>query len=354
MDKFTKIYEMMNNNQLDAFFLCNYEDRRYFTKFTGSNGYVFLTHQEKYLITDQRYTEQATNQADNFHVVTHLINPFETISKTLEKIKPSKIGYDSKQVTDYMLSKLKKSYDKVEWIPIFDVVLEIRSIKDEKELVDIKKAVELADDVMIEISKLIKPGVTEREIANQIEYLLRSVGSEGPSFGTIVAAGERASLPHAIVTDRVVKDGEYVLIDFGARYNGYMSDITRTIAVGKPNDYIQQIYKLVEEAIETTMNQIKPGLTCHEVDKLARDVFVKANVEQYSLRGLGHGVGLQIHEHPRIVLDNSQIIEEGMVFTVEPGLYIPNVGGVRLEDIVVVTSNGCEILTKTPRNLTVH
>jgi len=244
---------------------------------------------------------------------------------------------------------INKKIKNINWIPTEDVIKKIRAVKSEEEIKNIKKAVEIADKSMKKLLEVIKPNITEKEIKIKLEYILAQNGSERPAFGTIVTSGKRTSLAHGKATERKLKEEDLVLIDFGACHKGYMSDMTRTIILGERSEKIKEIYNYVLEALNKAIDFIEPGVTCKEVDKVARDVFKKYGLEKYSLRGLGHGVGLEIHEYPRVVMNNDDLIKENMVFTIEPGLYIPDTGGVRIEDIIVVRNNKCEVLTKTPR-----
>ncbi len=344
-----KLQEYIRKNGYDAFFVSSYENWRYFSGFTGSNAYLLITENQQLLVTDQRYTEQAEKQAQGFEIITHGLDPFETLQKVFSRLDLQKVAFESRKITDFQLRNLRKQLPEIDWQPTVDVGKNLRAVKDEAEIKSLIKAVDIADEALEGLLPFIKPGMTEKAVAVELEYLLAKSGSEPPAFGTIVASGLRSSLPHGKPTAKEIEKGDFIVIDFAGRWNGYMSDITRTIRVGEPRPDLVEIFGLVEKAIDTAIAGVKPGVDCNFLDKLARDVFVEADLEQYSLRGLGHGVGLEIHEYPRVVMDSKEIIQENMVFTVEPGLYLPEKGGVRLEDIVRVTANGCEILTRSPR-----
>lgn len=348
MQRIGGLKKYLKENKIQGFFVSSYENRRYFSGFTGSNGYLLITEEEQILITDQRYTEQGEQQAPGYTVVTHGLDPFKTIKKTLEGVGVESLGFESRHVTDFLLRNLKQNLPGIEWIPTVDVGKRMRAIKDEDEIVKLKRAVYLADEALKDVLPCIRPGVTEREVAIELEYRLARMGSEGPAFGTIVASGIRSSLPHGQPTGKVIEDGDMVVIDFAGRYEGYLSDITRTIWVGEPEKEMVKMYHLVEKALQAAKEGLRVGVTCGELDTLARDVFMEAGLEQYSLRGLGHGVGLEIHEYPRVVMDSEETIMSNMVFTIEPGLYVPEKGGVRLEDIVWVQETGYEVLTQAP------
>ncbi|WP_226679966.1 M24 family metallopeptidase [Sutcliffiella horikoshii] len=346
-----KLRKWLNENHCDAFFLNTVEDYRYFSGFTGSNCYLFVSKKDAILVTDQRYSQQIQEETEGYKIYIHEINPFTTLEKVMKFLEVSSIAYDGKKTSVSLLKTLRNLNDKVDWVYTEDVSLGIRQYKEPSEEAAIQRAAEIGDLAFKDLCQKIKPGMTEKQIAVELEYLLAKHGSEGPTFGTIVAAGDRSALPHATPTSRVVKENDMLLIDFGARFEGYMSDMTRTLWIGEPNVRMQEIYMVVLEALEKAIVAVSPGVTCHELDNVARKVFIEANLEEYSLRGLGHGVGLEIHEWPRVVMQQDTPIQKGHIFTIEPGLYIPELGGVRIEELVSVTKSGCKLLTGTPRTI---
>lgn len=346
-----KLLRWMQEENFDAFLMLSDANRRYFSGFTGSNGYLIITKNESILITDQRYTEQAAMQATGFTIVTHGIDPFVTCAEVLERVSPSRIGYETKRITDFHFREWQGLQSNIEWIPTEDVGMKLRAVKEPNEIELIKEAITIAEKAFLETMKWIRIGVTEREVMVELEYQMKKFGSEGIAFDTIVASGKRSSLPHGYPTDKRIESGDPIVIDFGAVYQGYMSDITRTIWVGEPDEKRQMIFDQVVEAQEAAISAIMPGMTCMEIDQVHREVFFKHEIENYSLRGLGHGVGLEIHEEPRVVMKNSGVIEENMIFTVEPGIYIPDFGGIRIEDMVLVTEKGASVLTSLPKRI---
>lgn len=351
LERIEKLKKIMQKNHFDAVFVNSYENRRYLSGFTGSNGYVLITSNDHSLITDQRYEVQANDQTVGFEIYIHGIDPYEMMKDIFSRKTIKTIGYEANSLTVQFFHNLQNSLPHMEWVPLSSEFYSMRRLKDEKELKLIKQAIEIADQSFHQLLPRIQPGMTEKEVAVELEYLIGKNGQDGPAFGTIVASDIRAALPHATPSSNVVKNDDFLLIDFGVKYKGYMSDMTRTIWIGSPNQELQQYDRIVHVALEEAIAAIKPGRTGHEIDAVARRVFQNEGLESYSLRGLGHGVGLAIHEHPRIVLNGKEVIEAGMVFTVEPGLYVPNKVGVRVEDIIHVTDGGCEILTKTPRHI---
>jgi len=344
-----KLQAWLQDHEVDAFLLLSDANRRYFTGFTGSNGVVIITKDRAILITDQRYTEQAIDQATDFEVVTHGIDPVETFRQVADALKIESIAYESKRITDDQLTSWKSLKKEWQWIPTKDVGMRLRAVKTESEIDLLKKSLAIAEKAFMEVVELIRPGITEREIKVELEYRMQKYGSEGVAFDTIVASGKRSSLPHGTPIDKKIQWGEPIVIDFGAVYGGYHSDLTRTIWVGDPDPDLYRIFEQVLEAQEKAIEAIVPGKTCMEIDGVHREIFTEYGIESYSLRGLGHGVGLEIHEEPRVVMKNDGIIEENMVFTVEPGIYIPEVGGIRTEDMVLVTEEGAKTLSVLPK-----
>ncbi|THF84564.1 M24 family metallopeptidase [Cohnella fermenti] len=354
MSRLARIREVLRAKELGAVYVSSYENRRYYSGFSGSNGHLFVTEEEACLITDPRYTEQAEKEAPQWRIATHGLDAMETIREELRRLGAATIGYESTKLTDAEVSRLRAELPEISWVPLEDYGVRHRAIKDEEELRTIREAAAIADRAMLKLVDRIRSGMTERDIQIELEYLMAKEGSEAPAFGTIVASGTRASLPHGTATDKPIARGELVVIDFGAKVRGYHSDLTRTLWVGAPEPEALRLFLIVQKARKAAIRAIRPGRTCGEIDKAHRDVFVREGVEEYSLRGLGHGVGLHIHELPRVVIGAKEPLEPGMVFTVEPGLYVPGIGGVRIEDIVRVTEDGCEVLTRCPHVLQVH
>lgn len=348
-----KLIKYLSQSGLDAFFIASKENRQYFTGFTGSNGYVLITENDKLLMTDSRYTQQAKEQAPDFEVITYNLSHIQPLKDMVKSSGVSKIGYETKLVDDFTARSLKEAVEDVEWTPTEDVGITIRKTKDEDEIAKITKAIEIADRALDMLVPKLKVGMTEKDIQVELEYNMQKLGSKSVAFPSIVASGTNGAMPHAEPSDKKVSYGDMVVMDFGANYQGYMSDITRTLWFGEPSKRMQEIFNIVEQAQKAAIDYISSGKRCMDIDKAHRDVFLEHDVEQYSLRGLGHGVGLNIHEYPRVVMKNEEIIENNMIFTVEPGLYIPDVGGVRTEDIVIVKDNEAKVLTASPHKIVI-
>lgn len=325
------------------------ENMQYFSGFTGGEGALVITEAEAILITDFRYTEQAEKETEGFAIVRQeqaLTADAATILKRCgQKIL---IEQNHMQLETYLA--LKNALTDTEWLPT--ELDSLRTIKDEKEVELIRKAVRISDQAFSEVTSIIKAGMTEIEVAAELEYQMRKLGSERPAFQTIVASGVRGSLPHGTASDKVIQEGELVTMDFGAVYKGYHSDITRTVCIGKASQKQKELYHIVLDAQLSGVAAVHAGRKNNAVDAAARYVIIQNGYAKEFGHGLGHGVGLEIHEWPRLSPKAAPMtLESGMIVTVEPGIYIPDWGGIRIEDTVLVTSNGCDILTQSTKKL---
>lgn len=349
--KMKKIHQLMDQYNLDGILVTSFENRRYATGFSGSNGLAYITEAGIELWTDQRYEIQAEEQAPHCRIDIAR-EPFQTFcSKKLRQLSGKRIGFESNSLTVSEFEFYREAVPEMHWHPLNDELLKIRAVKTAEEIEAVHEAVRKADLAFSKLLPTIRTGVTEMELKVELEYLMAKEGHEGAAFGTIVAFGERAALPHAVPTNRKLANGEFALIDFGLNHAGYMSDMTRTIKYGTLGEDENRIFDLTLKGLEASIAAVRPGMDVGDLDAVHRRMFKEAGVEQYSLRGLGHGVGLQIHENPRVVENGIGLLEEDMVFTIEPGLYFPGKFGVRIEDIVRVTADGYEVLTGTPREI---
>lgn len=350
--RLAKLRERLAANNLDAAFLYSKENRRYISGFTGSTGYVVVTAKKAYFITDFRYKDQAQEQCKGFEVIIHGSSALMSeIKKAVLDNGVKRIGIEDNFMTVAMYESLKCNLEGVEIAPLKDMMEVIRMIKDADEVANIEKAANIADIAFNHILGFIKPGVTEKEVALELEYAMKKNGATDCSFESIVASGVRSSLPHGVFTEKVINNGEFLTLDFGCVYNGYCSDMTRTVFVGKADEKQKEIYNTVLEAQERALEQIKPGLLGKDVDKVARDIITAAGYGENFGHGLGHGVGLAVHEEPRVSPLGERILEAGMIITDEPGIYISEYGGVRIEDLVLVTEDGYRTLSKSPKHL---
>lgn len=347
-----KLKKLFQANEIDGVMITTAVNRRYLTGFTGSAGVVILSKERNILLTDFRYLEQAAVQAPDFEIYDVTKEIPINVKDIVEELGIKKLGFESQNITYFDYQEYQKHLNSiVDLIPLKGLIEEIRLIKDETEISLMKKAAEIADAAFEHIITFIKPGVTEKDIALEMEYFMKKLGSEKNAFDFIIASGPRSSLPHGVATDRVVQSGEFVKMDYGAVFNGYHSDITRTVVVGEPDEKMLEIYHIVKKAQQNVLDQIKAGLSTVKVDAFARDIIAEAGYGDNFGHGLGHGVGLEIHENPRLSPKEETILKENMIVTVEPGIYIPQWGGVRIEDDVVITKDGCRVLTSATKEL---
>jgi Xaa-Pro aminopeptidase len=350
-----KVYQVMEENKVDGLFLMRDANIRYVSGFTGGDSFVFLLPPKKVFITDSRYTEQAEKECPGFEIVQHrgeYPNFEETIARLSNEYHIRKIGFEQDFVTFEIYDKLRLALDeRTELVPTSGLVESVRFIKDEGEIACIKKAAQIACAAFTHVVNLIKPGLREKDIEVELEYQMKKNGASKPAFATIVASGPRGSLPHAQPSERIMRMGDLITMDFGAVYQGYCSDITRTISLGEPGNRQKEVYQIVKEAQEAGLKAVRSGIEGRMADKAAREVIEKAGFGSCFGHGLGHGVGLEIHEEPALNNNCRKMLAAGAVVTVEPGIYIPDWGGVRIEDTVLVTGEGCEVLTPVSKEL---
>lgn len=350
MGKIEKLRSTLDENNLDALLITNPFNLRYISGFTGTAGVVLITDDKALLITDFRYTQQANDQAPSFEIVEHKQPIVKEVASQFKTLGVNRVGFEKNDLTYAMYEQYAKEAE-VEWVPTEGLVEKIRLIKTEDEISILKEAAKIADDAFKHILTVIKPGVTEIEVSNELEFYMRKQGATSSSFDIIVASGYRSALPHGVASDKKIENGELVTMDFGALYNGYCSDITRTVAVGEISDQLKEIYDTVLQAQLKGVNGVKAGMTGKEADALTRDYITEKGYGEYFGHSTGHGLGLEVHEQPALSFKSDQTLEEGMIVTVEPGIYVPNVGGCRIEDDIIVKKDGNERLNHSPKEL---
>lgn len=350
MGKLSKLRHALEANNADAILITSPINRRYISGFTGTAGAILISKDAAQFITDFRYTEQAKEQAKGFTVIEHQGSLVQEIKDQLNDLNIKHLAFEKEHVT-YATYELYKDALDVELVPTQGVVEELRLIKTEHELNIMKKAAQIADQAFEHILSYIKPGVKEIDIANELEFFMRQQGATSSSFDIIVASGYRSALPHGVASDKRIESGELVTLDYGALYNGYCSDTTRTVAVGEISDELKNIYKTVLEAQLCGIEGIKPGMTGKEADALTRNHIKDKGYGEYFGHSTGHGLGMEVHEGPSLSYRTERKLEPGMVVTVEPGIYIPDVGGCRIEDDIVITQTGNERLTTANKQL---
>lgn len=350
MARIERVHEEMDRRSLSRFVVSNRFNVRYLSGFTGDTGWLVVEPGSAALITDFRFEEQATQEVHaGVRVVIDKRDVLTATGDMLAKVG-GRIGFESQALTYAEFEKLARAVQ-AELMPLEGLAESLRKIKDSEEIASLAKAVAVGDTVFAEIVKEIRTGMTEIELAARIDFLLRRRSTDVPPFKTIVASGERSSLPHATPTERVIGLGDLVKLDFGASLDGYCSDLTRTVVMGKASERQREVHKIVLEAQLKAENGIRAGVKASEADRLARGHIEEKGFGERFGHSLGHGVGLEVHEEPRLSQKNEAALESGMVTTVEPGIYIPGWGGVRIEDMVVVEDGGCRVVTSAAKDL---
>lgn len=344
--------EKMREQGIDTLFINEEYNRKYLSGFSGSSGYLVITEAEQYLLTDFRYIEQATKQAPYYVVIDfYKKGLIETLKELFVKHEVQDLGFEDLSMTVQEHEQFTKQIPTVHWQAVGNLVQQIRMIKDDKEIETIAHASQIGDAAFSHILGVLRPGMTEIEVAIELEFFMKKKGASKLSFDTIVASGTRSSLPHAVPTNKVIEVGDFVTMDFGCIYEGYCSDMTRTVVMGKASEKQKEIYHLVLEAQLNALANIKPGIKGKEGDAYARNIIDAAGYRINFGHGLGHSLGMEVHENPRFSLLSEDLILPGMVMSVEPGIYIPEFGGVRIEDLIVMTKDGLRNFNTSPKEL---
>ncbi|MBO8154815.1 MAG: aminopeptidase P family protein [Bacillaceae bacterium] len=351
MEKLGKLRSLLKEQNLDGLMITSAKNRRYMTGFTGTAGIVLITAEDALFITDFRYTEQANDQAKGYQVIEHQGPIEKEVVNQIRHLGLKRIGFEKEHLTFDTYETYHQLLTAEELVPVSGLVENLRLIKSKDEIKILKEACEIADAAFEHILSYIKPGVKEIDIANELEFYMRKKGASSSSFDIIVASGYRSALPHGVASEKSIENGELVTLDFGAYYKGYCSDITRTVAVGEISDELRKIYDIVLQAQLRGMEGLKAGITSKQADDLTRDYIKEQGYGNYFGHSTGHGIGLDVHEGPSLSFRSEQVLKPGMVVTVEPGIYVPDVGGCRIEDDAVITEDGNERLTKSTKEL---
>ncbi len=348
-ERIKKIRNCMEENQLDVFLVTKPENILYLSAFSeGSDAMLVISSDGQYILTDGRYIEQAKQECPDWELMPEHVGRLDSLASICDKYKRLAVeshclSYDRFQ---QYVTRLKP-----ELVPLANFIERHRAVKDELELDLLRTSARIGDSVFGQICLEIQEGVSERHIANRITYLLKEGGSSRESFDTIAVAGENAALPHGKPGNRLLRPGDMLTLDFGGFYRGYAGDMTRTVVIGEVSPKLRDIYQQVLEAQELGISLVETGVSCREIDRYVRESLKKCGLDIYFQHGTGHGVGLEIHEIPRLSPLSDDVLEEGMVVTVEPGVYIPGWGGIRIEDTVIVKKGGCEIITRSDKGL---
>jgi len=348
--RLAKLQDFLIQHDFDGYYISKPANVTYITGFKGDDSVAVVTKDEAFFLTDFRYIEQAKNETDGFSIVDNNRDMNKAISECVSSIGIKKLGFESDYMTYETYSILKETY-KIGLKPLNNVIESSRSIKDEKEIENIKRAQSIAENALKHVLSIMKVGMKEKDIAAEIEYFMRKEGAEGTSFDTIVASGFRSALPHGKPSEKTIENGNFVTCDFGCKYNAYCSDMTRTVCIGKATEEQRKIYSTVLNAQKHAIENLKANIKENEGDYLARSIIENEGYGKYFGHSLGHGVGLEIHEMPFMAKDKTGSLKINMVVTVEPGIYIPNLGGVRIEDMVLIRENDVLNLTIAPKDL---
>jgi Xaa-Pro aminopeptidase len=344
--RMTKLRRLMGERGLDAVWLSSPANIRYFSGFTGGSSYLLLLPESAYLITDSRYDEQAAAEAPDWTV-----EKSQDKEADLHRLGAGAVtwGVEEESLTWGVFRQWQSALPGARAVELSQELSRLRQRKDHEELALMRRALAMTDEAFSYILTVIKPGLRERDIDRELSFFLREKGASGGSFDFIVASGVRSSMPHGTATDKVLETGDFVTMDFGCIYEGYCSDFTRTVCLGEPSAKQREIYDIVLQAQLAGLGALGPGVACREADRVARDLITEAGYGEHFGHGLGHAVGLEIHESPRLSSKSEAVLEPGMVLTVEPGIYLPGWGGVRIEDMALITKNGAEVLTQSSK-----
>lgn len=335
----------MRRAGVDALWVSDPANVRALSGFSSDkDGKVLVGPQEATLYTDARYTVQAREQS---RLPQFIARPPETFEHAASGVKGLRVGVEAEHLSVAGLEDLRKHWDAV-LVPTRDLIKALRVVKSPEEVALVRRAQDIADAAFAQVRPQIRAGVRELDIALELEWAMRRAGAES-AFEIIVASGPNGAKPHGVASERVIEDGELVTVDMGARVSGYHSDMTRTVAVGEVSGELRRLYDAVLEAQQAAVQAVKPGVPAAELDKLARDLLTERGLGEYFSHSLGHGVGLDIHEGPRLTKDSKDVLEAGMIVTIEPGVYVPGLGGVRIEELVLVTPGGHEVLSHSPK-----
>ncbi len=345
-----KIFDILKEQNVGAFWVTNHDNKRYFSNFSGTTSEVVITQDKVYFITDGRYATQVKSEVNENCEIIIIESNMGYVDKVVELLSQhERVAFETSTLTVERYNNMKAKVENCEIIDFANVVEKLRLVKTEAEIDLIKKAVEITDKAYSYVIENVKPGMTEMEVKLMAENQHMLLGAESQSFSAIVAAGVNGAKPHANASDYVIQDGDMVTLDFGCFYKGYCSDMTRSFVVGETpnNEEIVKIHELIQKTMNTQIEHVKAGKTCFEIDKIGRDMIAEAGYDGKFIHGTGHGIGLEIHEAPTVTYMSDQVLEPGMTITIEPGIYIEGLGGIRIEQDVVVRENGCEVLNKS-------
>ena len=348
-----RLRQLLRSHGAEAMLVTNFTNVTYLTGFTGDDSYLLVTRKIDFLITDGRYTIQANQECPGLDLEVRQpgVAMIESVSKLVKKSKAVTLGLEANSMTVSLRDRLADALPRVILTPTTGLVEQLRMIKDRHEVAATRHAIQIAERAFGVVRAALRAEQTEKQVADQIDHQIRLFGGNGCSFPSIVAVGPKAALPHATPGESRIGEDHFVLIDWGAKANLYTSDLTRLLVTGKISPKFQKLYEVVLKAQRRAINAIRPGVTLAAVDKVARSFIARAGYGKYFRHGLGHGIGLEIHEAPRLAPGQDQLLRKGMIVTVEPGIYLPGWGGIRIEDDILITQSGHEVLTNAGKDL---
>lgn len=339
-------------DQYDAILISDRSNIRYLSGFTGTFAYLVISRDKAFILTDSRYTMQARQQSVHFSLVKlERYTPPMSIARLCEQQGWAVLAFERNDLSFDFYDRLKSCFGRVNLIPVENAAEQFRAVKDAEEIEIIRTAEHIGDAAFQHVLEILRPGMTEREVAFELEMAMRRQGASGLSFDTIVASGMRSAMPHGVASDKKIEKGDLVVFDFGCVYEGYCSDMTRTIGVGSLSEAQKDLYHLVLKAQTAALKAVHADIVGEKMQDLVQAIFDKAGFGSYFGHGLGHSVGLDIHEEPRFSRNVKEKIPAGTVISVEPGLYVPGIGGVRIEDLIVLKPLGYENLAQSPKEL---
>tara|TARA_Y100001960_G_scaffold331932_1_gene430672 strand:+ start:3780 stop:4862 length:1083 start_codon:yes stop_codon:yes gene_type:complete len=350
--RLSQLTDQISDIGYNGLYITNLTNIRYLTGFSGSAAVLLIINGESYFLTDGRYIKQSADQVKNSKILIIDSGYLSTINKHKLLIQPNlKIGFESNHLSVSDYTNLTQYFSHINWDPTSAIIENIAAIKDQYEIDSLKTAIKITDYVFEKIISEIKPGITEREISAKISYLFKTNGAEGDSYESIIASGPNSALPHARPTNRKFQKSDFIVMDFGALYNGYHADMTRTVLMGPITKKHQQIYDIVLKSQLQGIAHAKEGVPCSSVDKACRDIIDSAGYGDFFNHSTGHGIGLEVHTLPRIHKSNNQILKSNHIITIEPGIYLPDWGGVRIEDDCLIMKEKCVPLNKSTKEL---
>lgn len=350
MSRVKDIQQEMKKQEVEALLITSPYNLRYASNFTGSTGLSVITRDKAFFVTDFRYTEQAADQAVGFEIIKNTGPIYEEVKTIVENEQISSLGFEKDFVTFATYEQIKTLLTS-ELKPVSGLIESLREIKEQSEVDTIQKAINITEYAFEEILNYIKPGISEIEVANKLDFLMREKGAAGVSFDTIVASGKRSAMPHGVASEKKIEQGDMITLDFGCYFNGYVSDMTRTFSLGDPGEELKKIHQIVLDANLKVTEQAGPGVTGKALDSVARDYITEKGYGEAFGHSTGHGIGLEVHEGPGINFRNEKSLVKGNVITNEPGIYIPGLGGVRIEDDLLITEEGNKNLMTVTKEL---